>query len=156
MIRSDHNTMGYILASGRQRWRLEDRLSLVFDRLRTKAAAAEAAYQERLRKQDERQRAWGAELDKARERWGERYRTDLLVEIVRRYQFVKNARDYLQAAHWRAGLSDGDREWLDWVERHVDAQDPVLVELPPPHKEPSESALLPFVDRSARALGLLR
>ena len=118
-VRTDHGTIGTVLASGGNRWRLEDRLWQVFERLEAKAAEAEARHQEWRRQQELARQA----QERARRRLVSAIRTEAgglagVIEVSR-WRRARDTREFIAAARATSELNEDDNLWLDWAEQWI-------------------------------------
>ncbi len=145
-IRDDHDYYGAPLASDRKRWKLEDRLGRVFERLESQAERDDEKDRERKRKEEERLLAWEAAMSRAKEQLLEQHRRDWLASQIDGRRLADEARAFVLAAKSAANLSENDRLWLEWVLEYADSIDPIRDTLaPPPPPAPSPEALKPYL-----------
>lgn len=147
-VRTDHGTIGTFLASGGMRWRLEDRLWQVFERLEAKAAKAEARDQEWRRGQELARRAEERALEQARQRYFEQKRVDYLSNQVSRWRQAESTREFIAAARTKGSLTEEDRRWIDWAEGWASEMEPFNGGLAPGNfPDPRPEDLAPAYDR---------
>jgi hypothetical protein len=116
------------------------------------------AEQARLRREEERlrllarQTAWDRACDRAVAKAIEAHRADLLLDQVRRWEEVKQLREYI--AVLRSRLSEpgtnqvrtGGEQWITWAEHYVESIDPLLQHLEmPSDPEITQDLLEPFM-----------
>ncbi|HLK16997.1 MAG TPA: hypothetical protein VKT78_19485 [Fimbriimonadaceae bacterium] len=104
----------------RQRWKLEDRLSNVLRELELEAAEAEERRLARERELAERQRQWEVAMERAKERYLEDHRVEVLRTRVRAWQEADEISAYCDAVESRHGAdvvdsTPGAAEWLSFA-----------------------------------------
>jgi hypothetical protein len=140
-IRSDHGSMGRILASDGKRGKLEERLGIALLKLEEMAAEAEVVRQSRLRAEAELEQRRHAALAHARERHLKQWRISFLTEQVDQMRLARDARELVAEAEARATTSE-EREWLSWIVDYADGIDPLKgAFLPPIPPEPTPTEL---------------
>ena len=145
-IRLGHDTYSSPLSSDRDRWRLEDRLSLIFSKLEKRAAEDEIKRLEAERKATEARRQWEAIRAAAIEQVHEDHRVRWLNRQLRLERKARGIRDYVERLRTARVLTSEEEQWLQWVERHAATLDPLTSEIvPAPRPEPKPKELQPYM-----------
>jgi hypothetical protein len=100
----------------RRSWTLEDKLPNVLQELEIRAAEDDHAEVERQRRAEERQRQWQAAMDRARHRFIENHRLELLRARIHSWNEAEAIRDYCEAVELRHGVDAVDGEVAEWLE----------------------------------------
>jgi hypothetical protein len=132
----------------RRSWTLEDKLPELLQELEIRAAEDDQAELERQREAEERQRQWEMAAERAKERFLEHHRAQILREQIVAWQQARIIRDYLSDLEERHGSSPESAEWIAWIRRHVDEHlDPLASpQAMPAEPEIKPDDLKPFLD----------
>jgi len=134
------------LAADRQRWKLEDKLAVAFEKLSEASEKARLRDEKLARQEQRRQEAWQDAIDAARLEYIDHKRNEWLNDQLGRWRDARDLREFVTAVRDREGLSDDDREWLTWIEARADNIDPSRRRIaPPPPPEPGPEDLKPFL-----------
>jgi hypothetical protein len=111
----------------RRSWTLEDKLPELLRELELRAVERDHRQREAERAAAERQRAWQAAMERARERHGEHLRAEVLMADVGRWRNATAIRAYCEAAASAFPGAPGTAEWIAWARRYADELDPLKV-----------------------------
>ena len=136
------------LASDRERWKLEDRIARVFERLEEKADSDDERERKRQDGEQEKRHAWERAVEQAKTQLVEQHLRDWLMSQVDGWRLADQVRTFAEAARRTADLSEDDQLWLKWVLAYAESIDPIGRPLaPPPPPEPSPEQLKPYLGR---------
>jgi hypothetical protein len=134
------------LAADRQRWKLEDRIGRIVDRLEERAEQEALRRAEWRRQKEEEQRRRDLAFAVARERYEEHYRIEQLSAQIQDSENAERARRFAAAARQARNLSDADLAWIRWVEDYASRIDPLGRQLAPlAAPDTTEEQLRPFL-----------
>lgn len=132
----------------RQSWTLEDKLPELLQELEIRAAEDDHAAIERQREAEERQRQWELAMERAKQRFLEHYREQVLRAQVAAWREAHTIRDYLSMLQERHGTAPESADWIAWIGRYVDERLDPLASPPamPGEPEIKPDHLKPFLD----------
>lgn len=131
----------------RRSWALEEKLPEILREIEMRAVEAEERKREAERREAERQRQWELAMERAKGRWLEAYRGQILERQADQWRTAETVRAYVDAM---AAFAVGEEaeEWIEWSRAHADLVDPLTDGVRPP--EPPDSIpldeLRPFLD----------
>jgi hypothetical protein len=120
----------------RNSWTLEDKLPELLRELEVRAAEDDHAELERQRAAQERQRQWELAMEKAKRRFLEHHRAQVLKSQIAAWQEARTIRDYLSLLEERHGNAPESAEWIAWIRRYIDERLDPLASPPPMPGEP--------------------
>lgn len=140
--------------AGRSTWAdgkvatLEDGLPEILAEVKRRAIEAEERRQEAARREAERERQWHAAMERAKARWLESHKGEIMAKEASRWREAELIRAYCDAAEEAHGDAEGTREWVAWGRRYAESIDPL--QRPPRTPTPPETIrrdeLRPFLD----------
>ncbi len=131
----------------RKSWALEDKLPDLLRELVVRAAEDDHREEEEQRRAEERRREWEETMERARERFLEAYRAELLHGQAADWEQARRARNYLSALEEAHGQSEEARPWIEWIRGYLVRSDPLQkVQMLPHREEISPEELKPFLD----------
>jgi hypothetical protein len=146
-IRLGHDTYGSPLAADRERWQLEDRLTMVVSKLEAKAATDEVKRLESERKKAEQRREWDQVRLRAIKRFEEQHRVNWLEDQLGRWRRAVEIESYVREMRTERALNRDEANWLDWVEEWTRDLHPRTGALaPPPAPDPKPHDLQPYME----------
>jgi hypothetical protein len=133
----------------RRSWTLEEKLPDLLQELEIRAAEDDHAAIERQREADQRQRQWELAMDRAKQRFLEHHRAQVLQQQLSAWQEAERIRVYVSLLEERHGTNPDSAEWIAWIRRYVDEEVDPLTSPPAMPAEPEISAadLKPFLGR---------
>jgi hypothetical protein len=131
----------------RRSWTLEEKLPELMQELEIRAAEDDHAAIERQRQADERQRQWELAMDRARHRFLEHHRSQVLQQQLAAWNEARKIREYLSLLEECHGTNPDSADWIAWIRRYVDERLDPLASPPGMPAEPEVSAtdLKPFL-----------
>lgn len=131
---------------------LENVLAEVLQELELRAGFEEERRQEQLRRDEERRRAWAAQIERAKQELQEQHRVEVLLEQARRWEQTCLLRRYIGVLSDLVDqLEEGEarskaQAWVSWCTKHVASIDPLRqpIEAPEP-LDPKPELLAPFM-----------
>jgi hypothetical protein len=124
----------------RRSWTLEDKLPELLQELEVRAAEDDHEAIERQRAADERQRQWELAIERAKQRFLEDHRAQVLRAQIVAWQEATTIRDFLNRLEERHGDNPGSTEWITWIRHYVDER---LDPLSSPPSMPDEPDIKP-------------
>jgi hypothetical protein len=122
-IRIGHDGTGSGIVADRQRWRLEDRLAVVFDTLAQRTIEARQRADDEARRKAERQRLWETAMERARAEFAHHRRVEHLLDAVERSERAARIRAFTARMRHSAHATDLV-DWLAFADAHADTIDP--------------------------------
>ena len=136
---------------------LEDKLPEVLAEIVRRNAEARDGRIEHERKENEYQRLWRIEVEKAKVLLRESHRAEVLQKQVSEWRRAQEVREYLGALGKAVTcISDLDQRadglaWLQWASDYSDRIDPLMKHIAAPDDpEPTDEALRPFLPQPPR------
>lgn len=131
----------------RRSWTLEEKLPDLLQELEIRAAEDDHAALERQRQAEERQRQWELAMERAKQRFLEHHRAQVLLGQVADWHQAQKIREYLRALEERYGDSPESNEWTTWIKRYLDEHIDPLASPPamPAEPEIKPEDLKPFL-----------
>lgn len=136
---------------------LEDRLPQILAEVASRHAEARERRVEHERKENDYQRQWQVEVEKAKVLLRESNRAVVLQQQAVDWRRAKDLREYVEAMGAAVErIDDPDQQaeglaWLQWAREYPDHIDPLLRRIGvPPDPEPTDEALEPFLPQRPR------
>jgi hypothetical protein len=130
----------------RKSWTLEDKLPQLLQELEVRAAEDDHRDREAKRRAEERQQNWEQAMTRAKRRFLEAHRADVLRQQITDWETAHAATRYLVALEADYGESDEAQPWIEWIRGYIDRLNPLGSAPTLPEKEEiSPEELKPFL-----------
>jgi hypothetical protein len=131
----------------RRSWTLEEKLPELLQELEIRAAEDDQAAIIAQREAEERERRWELAMERAKQRFLEHHRAQVMQQQLAAWQEASRIREYLSLLEERHGTNPESAEWIAWIRRYVDERLDPLATPPTMPAEPEISAddLKPFL-----------
>jgi hypothetical protein len=140
--------------SDRKSWTLEEKLPELLRELELRTLEDDEREAEEKRRAEERQRQWEQQIDRAKQRYIETHRANVLRAQLAARQEAQVMRSYLAELEAAHGDRPESAEWIDWIRAFITSIDP-LSSPPSMPEEPeiSREDLKPFLPRGVNPYG---